>query len=372
MTPAVSCALAEKWISLSIDGELSPSLEHELEAHLDACSRCRKRFDEYVEEERLLDAELGRVAGEMEHLLEGRLDERTIAEREYTAFAAAVRPEGARRASRSKLRALQAALAAAAIIVGAAVYWRAASEPLPEAAARVAWLGNGVQLRKEGAEFVPAAPARGLLYVGETMRAEEGAHLGVQFPDGSSARVRSGEFTVRRDGSATILALSAGSVEFEVQSGTPEFRVETPAAQIRVLGTRFRVEHDESSETTRVSVTEGIVRVEAVPFGKSLPFPVEEGEAVRVFPVQRGSGRVWVTRTETEASGGARTGAAELAPRQGADPRQPQSATERRGAADSPPTKAAPPAPDRAAPTAPLDMPPKELPAKDKADDGER
>ena len=72
MTPKINCSLVEHWLYLAIDGELSPELEVQLEAHLDGCQDCQRLQAQVVRNEKLLGSELESIAGAMDVLLEGR------------------------------------------------------------------------------------------------------------------------------------------------------------------------------------------------------------------------------------------------------------------------------------------------------------
>ena len=44
----MNCEKAQKWISLDMDGELSPRRAARLHAHLDTCSICRRARNEWA------------------------------------------------------------------------------------------------------------------------------------------------------------------------------------------------------------------------------------------------------------------------------------------------------------------------------------
>jgi anti-sigma factor RsiW len=44
----MNCEKAKKWISLEMDGELSPSRSARLQSHIETCSACRKTRDEWA------------------------------------------------------------------------------------------------------------------------------------------------------------------------------------------------------------------------------------------------------------------------------------------------------------------------------------
>ena len=78
MTPRITCTLIEQWISLSLDGELSPERTQLLEEHLDGCADCRNSHARTLETERLLVGELQNLSGAMDDLLDERISSTTI------------------------------------------------------------------------------------------------------------------------------------------------------------------------------------------------------------------------------------------------------------------------------------------------------
>ena len=63
MTPRITCSMVERWICLSLDGELFPEHEEQLESHLDSCARCRGHFEEAARDQALLEREMDQLSG---------------------------------------------------------------------------------------------------------------------------------------------------------------------------------------------------------------------------------------------------------------------------------------------------------------------
>jgi len=248
--------------------------------------------------------------------------------------------------------------------------WIAGGALAAAAVALVVWLGGGEGV--EVAETEASSPAtftsfqdgetvrRGAFAEGESVRTVEGQRVEVRLADarvdvtpGSVARF------VRFDRELVRVALSEGAVEVEfhpARRGEQSLTVSTPAADVEVVGTVFRVEVDRDRATT-VRVEDGVVRV--VPTGGGEPRLVHAGEAAHVplgsataaGPGEEASGGVGstgtgtgtVTVTSTSTSVGTSTGTG-TATDDGSTGTEPGSAATDDGAsaADDGPEEAAP------------------------------
>ncbi len=256
MTPAITCSLVEHWIYLLLDGELSDELNRELEQHLDGCAKCQERFDRALVEQRVLARGLDSLTGEMDHLLEGTLDEREL---EKVA-------SGGEGGSFWKQARTPLGIAACLVMgVSASVLvWLVARDRGVETAT-LRWEEPGLVLRHGDGAF-EALPARGVhaLYSSESVRADDATGATLVFGAGETSVSLAGgsSFSTRLEEDTPVLVLEQGVATCETRPGSARFRVETPAAVVKVSGTHFHVHHDAERAQTLVDVLEGRVRVE--------------------------------------------------------------------------------------------------------------
>ncbi len=256
MTSKVSCTLAEEWIYLSLDGELSPELVHQLERHLDGCRACQERYDRALAEQKLLSAEMHSLSGQMEHLLEGGLDRRDLSRIDL----------GEERVPFWRQLRAPAGIAACLVVAASAtlLVWLATRGAGVELA-RLEWDARGLTLRHgDGALEQLAGTGARLFRTGEMARIDSGTQATLAFEErGIDVEIDgAAHFGVRLEGGIPRLVLEKGAATCTVAPGMGGFWVETPAAFAKVAGTRFCVHHDADRGQTLVEVLEGEVSVE--------------------------------------------------------------------------------------------------------------
>ncbi len=263
MTPQVNCSLVERWIDLSLDGELSDDQELHLDEHLDECAECRARFDDALADRRLIDGELQSLSGAFDELLSERMTESTIARFEQESASDAAASE------RAKLgRSLRRAAAIVVIGVGLFVGLWAMSQRLsglgstPKTLA-VAWWPEGetpLFTRAGGSTREPAGTHCEITNI-DTVEVRDRNQLHVRYPDGSVATVVGpSRIELRQVDGRRHFRLLDGIAEFWIEPNVRGFHVTTRLAMIRVVGTQFTVEHSDEADKTGVLVEEGIVR----------------------------------------------------------------------------------------------------------------
>jgi len=171
----------------------------------------------------------------------------------------------ARRAFRARRRSAWPLLAAAAALLAIGVgVWFVASRPTPV----------GEIVRVQGtvrfADGRPAAPGDAL-FAGqglETVGGRSGA--AIRFADGTHANLNGGTRLSRidEDGAGRRLKLDTGTVNVETKR---PLVIETPQAEVKVLGTRFKISAAENG--TRLEVETGRVRLRRISNGTGIDVP---------------------------------------------------------------------------------------------------
>ncbi len=250
MTRAISCELADRWLSRAIDEEITSEEEQLLESHLDTCPRCREERDRLAVEIGRIDRGFAGISEELDALLRGRMGPEQILDAEIRSSAA---PRGRR------LGALAAVVAMA--LVAALLFWT-----LPDGSATaprviVEWGDAGVEWTSDGVLRSFAGSGEQSLVAGDRLRLPAGGDARLTFPDGSIGRLGpQSQLAFRAIGSDDELELGIGRAAFDI---TPRddahFVVLTPLVRIEVVGTRFGVIHENG--WTDVTVEEGEVVV---------------------------------------------------------------------------------------------------------------
>ncbi len=96
---------------------------------------------------------------------------------------------------------------------------------------------------------------------GARIRVGDHGALGLRWPDGSVVNFRRADVSVNQvHADQPAIWLHSGELDAEIaaQPAGRNFRIETPAAQVTVIGTRF---HLTATDQTQVQVIEGVVRV---------------------------------------------------------------------------------------------------------------
>lgn len=283
MTPKINCSLVEQWLYLSLDGELSPELEEQLDAHLDACGQCRRLQAEVMENERLLNSELDSITDAMDVLLAGRIDSRSIQRLEEES-----RASQRRDLPRSWATVRNLAAMLLIVIAGAVIFWPStddSTESLDVAA--ISWSGESPQVRSGAGvsrELDGTDAATGsVLRAGDVVDVPAGASLEVEYAGGSRVTVTGpAQFREAEDG-RLHLDIESGAYHFRIQKAAAGFSVSTPLGHVSVVGTEFTVEHRlEPVVETRVEVLEGVVEVR--PNALDNPWPLAAGQIVEFRP----------------------------------------------------------------------------------------
>lgn len=270
MNLKLTCELASRWLSRSIDEELSPREESLLEQHLDGCPRCREERQRLFVDMDWIEENWTGVEEEVETLLRDRIGEGA------DPYSPLLPPTPEPRSGRARLLVSAAALA---LLLAGTLHWRAGG---PEgASAPVALLEHsapGVTIRTRDGETWRDGTGVVSVAEGERVSVPDGGDAYLSFADGSYARLGAGSvLRLRRLDGEVILELVEGRTAYEVAERAPgaPFVVRTPLAEVRVVGTRFGVVH--AAERTRVSVAEGTVEVRRRP-ARGDAMPVRAGE----------------------------------------------------------------------------------------------
>lgn len=164
-----------------------------------------------------------------------------------------------------------------------------------------------------------AAKSGMALVSGQGFQSAAGGSAILKFPD--PTRIELGAATTLRECAPKRLRLDAGTLTADVakQPAGASFVVTTPQAEIVVLGTRFSIAC--STDSTRVEVREGRVRVTRIADGKSVEVPADQIAVItpagpveaRPFPIDeivltpaqaRILGADWQLVRDAEAAGG--------------------------------------------------------------------
>ncbi|MEM7263012.1 MAG: FecR domain-containing protein [Planctomycetota bacterium] len=260
MTP-VSCSLVERWIELSLDGELSDELELQLDEHLDGCDSCRAQFEAAFSERRLLDGELEQLSGAFDSLLADRMTEESIERFEILDSSDRMREE--RESRRRSLRRV-----AALFLIGSVVFvvgWGASHlSSLSERSSLASVEWTGAPPRFTDLNGVTEVPDAGTRAVGEydEVSVASGSSVRVVYSDGTEVTVDGpSRFELREEVGRREFRLHDGIAGFRVQPSPGGFIVGTRLAVVRVVGTQFVVQHDDARDKTGVIVEEGEVEV---------------------------------------------------------------------------------------------------------------
>lgn len=129
--------------------------------------------------------------------------------------------------------------------------------------------GESFWMDEEGHKIVPH-PGQRMEKARALVTGGAGAYATLQFPDGSMATLSGeGELRFRNDG-AKRLMLGMGALEVQMSpqpKGRPAI-VETSTAKVEVIGTRFSI--DAMTESTKVAVSEGKVKLRRLADGRSV------------------------------------------------------------------------------------------------------
>ncbi|MCA8959315.1 MAG: FecR domain-containing protein [Planctomycetes bacterium] len=257
MNTHTTCALAARWIELSMDGELAPEQESQLEEHLDRCGDCRERFERSMSERRLLEDELGRWSGEFDELLANRITEASI--ERFAVARAAEREREQRRGYRRTVRRAAAVFLMGSVAFG--IVWGAIQLSNPGRRARAIAMAtwSGPTPRFMGAE---ESGSSRMLNGYEPVTVPKDCTLELSYPDGSRVEVTGpSRFELQSETGRRLFRLEEGLAVFSIEHTADSYVVTTRLGGVKVIGTEFTVEHDESRNQTGVLVDRGKVQV---------------------------------------------------------------------------------------------------------------
>ncbi len=264
MTPRITCSMVERWIYLSLDGELFPEREEQLESHLDSCARCRGHFEEAARDQALLEREMDQLSGTVDGLLEERINAQSIARFDRLQAAAAARSQPNLPSWLTPMR-FAAALVLLAVMVafiGSGGWPR--SEGLPRAVAALHWSGGEVKWVHSDGVANAAPGGEATLHESEEIEVPSGSTAFVHFKDGTRVQIiPPATFSVRVEGASPAFVMREGAASFEIQEQSRRFLVITPIAIVQALGTSFRLSHqlDRGSARTKLVMRAGSVRI---------------------------------------------------------------------------------------------------------------
>ncbi|MFQ5654966.1 MAG: anti-sigma factor family protein, partial [Planctomycetota bacterium] len=237
MTPDITCSLVERWIYLSLDGELSDDGESHLEAHLDLCSTCRRRMEEIFREQKVLEEELESISGTIDELLGSRIDA-TKGSRLQGAEALPDIPHRThtwRRAAPLGIAALL--LIGAGVTLWATFFQGSGAMPTTDTLARMEWSGNGLEVSapEGGEKRIHAGSGTDLLRRGEHLFVPAGTEVRITFGDRSQCRVQGVSRVILAAGEdGLLLEMEGGNAIFLIEKQRRGFAVRTTGAWIRV------------------------------------------------------------------------------------------------------------------------------------------
>lgn len=235
-------------IQRALAGELSERREVRLRAHLRSCERCRALYDEQV---LLLRSLAGDPAAPTE----------ADREREVRLALAVAFPGEAPRESGAERRTW--AWRPALVGAGLALFLVAIGLGLWLTAGSVAGVTPVAVVVNSSAAVIlpePVGGKEGAVLTGvPVISVAPRGWVELDLRRGGTLRLSAGaQATLSSDG--TQLTLVSGRVACQIDPGQGAFQVDTPSAQVRVVGTRFDVEV-EADAATRVRVDEGEVEV---------------------------------------------------------------------------------------------------------------
>jgi len=237
----------------------------------------------------LVDGAAGRLAQQLRREAEERGDEISQARLErslYEAWRAGGGAEVPLQAERAQRRRRARAVWGASVAVAAAAGALIAFGVLDEPALAPYASGAHYELR-----IGDGGMQRGTVHAGEVLKAGPRGHIDVELGYSRLEIARSSAVRFDRMSAETLeLSVVDGRIDVDFHppgKGVQTLAVQTRAARVNVVGTRFSVEVDARGDT-RVAVTEGVVEVVArsggettrVPAGESLSVLANPGDAV--------------------------------------------------------------------------------------------